>query len=60
MDADFFVMLNTQRGGITPLVEENGELAVFPDEDAARDAANRNTLGGHFGFEIFQRGFGCA
>lgn len=58
MSKDFFVMLFTQKGGITPLMENDDDIAVFETEEEAREAANRNSLGVWFGFEIFERGTG--
>ena len=54
---DFFVMLNTQGGGYTPLMNDD-EIAKFDSAEAARVWARRNPLGAHFGFEIFERGTG--
>lgn len=54
---DFFVMLNTQNSGITPLM--NGEeIATFDTPIEAKDAGKENMLGSHFGFEVFCRGEG--
>ena len=54
---DFFVMLNTQRGGYTPLMNDD-EIATFDSVDAAVSCAQQNPLGAYFGFEVFERGDG--
>jgi hypothetical protein len=56
-DKDFFVMLTTQGGGYTPLMDDDS-IAQFNSEDDARACAAENMLGAHFGFEIFERGAG--
>jgi len=58
MDGDFFVMLNTQDGGYTPMTDDDGELAKFDWLEAARSAAENSSLGSAFGFEVFERGMG--
>lgn len=61
-DNDFFVMLNMQDGGcgVTPLTEFNSDkLAMFNTEEAARKAAKSSVLGDAFGYEVFERGYGC-
>ena len=58
MEKDYFVMLNTQPGGITPMTDENGELAMFELLSSASEAAINNPLGAHFGYEVFERGCG--
>lgn len=61
MKKDFFVMLNTQNGGITPLVDDETEkLATYDSVDEAKDAAKSSMLGDMCGFEVFQRGYGVA
>ncbi len=55
---EFFVMLTTQPGGITPLTDEDGELVIFASAAAAEEAAQGSVLGHHFGFEVFKRGHG--
>jgi hypothetical protein len=57
MEKDFFVMLNTQNGGYTPLMEGD-EIAKFETAEQAHDCAIQNLFGGHFGFEVFERGCG--
>lgn len=54
---DYFVMLNTQGGGITPLMSDE-EIATFETTSEARAAGKDNLLGAHFGFEVFGRGEG--
>jgi hypothetical protein len=57
MGRTFFVMLNTQRGVITPLIDdETEEVAIFANDTAARKAADDNVLGYAFGFEVFEAG----
>ena len=55
---DYFVMLTTQPGGVTPLVDEGGQLATFPSVESANAAGKDNLLGDWFGFEVFKRGHG--
>jgi hypothetical protein len=57
MMKDYFVMLNTQNGGITPLMSDE-EIATFDTPGEAKDAGKENMLGAHFGFEVFGRGEG--
>lgn len=57
MMKDYFVMLNTQGGGITPLMEDD-EIATFETPSDAKTAGKDNMLGAHFGFEVFGRGEG--
>lgn len=56
---NFFVMLNTQGGGYTPLMRDD-EIAQFNTEHDAEMCAKGNLLGSHFGFEVFERGTGNA
>lgn len=59
MDKDFFVILNTQCGGIAPMTDaETDELATYETKEAADDAARNCVLGDAFGFEVFERGCG--
>lgn len=58
MTDDYFVMLHTQNGGITPMVSDNEEIATFKTFDEAAAVASENPLGEHFGFEVFCRGMG--
>ena len=57
MMKDYFVMLNTQGGGSTPLMNDE-EIATFETPVEAKDAGKENLLGAHFGFEVFWRGEG--
>ncbi len=59
MTDDYFVMLNTQRGGIAPLMKDD-EIATFPSLELAKQAGKANLLGSNFGFEVFYRGEGEA
>lgn len=58
MSENYFVILNTQDGGIAPLVIDDGELAVFESETEAKLAGEGNLLGANFGFEVFESGTG--
>lgn len=59
MDGDFFVMLTTQNGGYTPLMnKELDDIAKFESEYLAREAGNNNILGHNFGYEVFMIGDG--
>jgi hypothetical protein len=58
MMKDYFVMLNTQNGGITPLMAADDEIATFETPSEAKAAGKDNLLGAHFGFEVFGRGEG--
>ncbi len=59
-NSPFFVILNTQNGGVAPLVtgDDGEELALFDTEAEASRAGMNNPLGSHFGYEIFERGAG--
>ncbi|UKA23351.1 hypothetical protein IHC92_20585 [Photobacterium damselae subsp. damselae] len=62
---NFFVMLTTQNGGYTPLMLctdisiSEDTLATFDTEPEAREAAENSVLGEMFGYEVFERGYGC-
>ena len=59
MEGDFFVMLYTQRGSYTPLVDsENDDIVKFQTEEAARECAKQNPLGEQFGYEVYEIGCG--
>lgn len=60
MSGDYFVMLTTQSGGYTPLLDDKDELGKFETEDAAIAGALSTILGELFGFEVFERGRGEA
>ena len=61
---DFFVMLTTQKGGYTPLMncisiaDDTSEFAKFETKDDAREGALGSVLGEQFGYEIFEVGMG--
>ena len=55
---DFFVMLYTQDGGYTPLMQDDDNIAKFSSLFDASQAASTNTLGCKFGFEVFEIGCG--
>ena len=56
---DYFVMLNTQNGSFTPLMDEKGDdIAKFATDDDADKMAAQNPMGEHFGYEVFQIGMG--
>lgn len=55
---EFFVMLNTQGCGYTPLMRDRDEIAQFSTADEAKMCAENNLLGSNFGFEVFERGTG--
>jgi len=57
MSKDFFVMLQTQDGGYTPMMDDE-DIAKYETEEEARKDARNNPLGEHFGAEIFERGYG--
>ena len=51
MQHDFFVMLHTQSGGITPMVDSAGEeLATCETKERAEDGAKGSVLGDAFGY----------
>ena len=54
----YFVMLTTQAGWLTPLVDENGEVCGFETVNDAIVAGSNNLLGEAFGFEVFENGGG--
>lgn len=61
---DFFVMLNTQKGGYTPLqlctsiAADTSELAKYETKELAISGALGSVLGEAFGYEVFQLGCG--
>lgn len=57
-DYGYFVVLQTQGGGITPMTDEDGEMAFFHTRALARCAAKTNLLAEHFGYQIFANGEG--
>ncbi|AWK84616.1 hypothetical protein [Photobacterium damselae] len=64
-NGDFFVMLTTQNGGCTPLMfcpdltTSEPVFATFSTESEAKEAAEDSVLGAMFGYEVFERGYGC-
>jgi len=55
----YFVMLHCQNGGITPMMQDEDEIATYDSLEEACFAAEDNLLGFTFGFEVFKRGMGC-
>lgn len=54
MSNDYFVMLTTQAGSFTPLMDSKYDtIAKFKTAEEAREAANNSVLGEMFGFVIF-------
>lgn len=58
MMKDYFVMLSTKDGGLSPLMNDDG-IATFDTQIEAEAAGEENLLGAHFDFEVFRRGQGC-
>jgi hypothetical protein len=64
VSADFFVMLYTQKGSYTPLMDctsianDTVEFAKFKTKEEAREGALGSVLGEQFGYEIFEIGYG--
>lgn len=56
----FFVMLSHPNPNVHALAlsENDGDIAFFETKDLAREAAENNSLGEHFGYEIFELGMG--
>jgi len=46
-------MLNQGNDTPAPLIDERKNVKLFPSEDAAYAAGNRNGLGLAFGFEVY-------
>lgn len=59
-DKPYFVMLNCQKGGVAPLVNDDEELCMFECVDEALSAGKNNILGECYGFEVFEVGLGVA
>jgi hypothetical protein len=56
----YFVILSHQKQEIfLPMLDENDILALFKTENDAINAGNENPLGKHFGFEVFELGYGA-
>ena len=60
MENLYFVMLDNQDGKLViPLKDKDGEnVALFDTPWEAREAAQNNSFGSAFGYEIFERGNG--
>ena len=58
MIREFFVMLYTQNGSYTPMMENDEDMAKYETIDDARAAAENSMLGSAFGYEVFQIGCG--
>ena len=55
----YFVILNhAKEGDYFTLTDDTGKLSMFETETEATLAAETNTLGNFFGFEIFELGGG--
>jgi hypothetical protein len=55
---DFFVILNTQAGGLVHMSNGDDGLATFKTQAEAIKAGRENLLGNHFGFAVFDAGDG--
>lgn len=49
----YFVMLSLNNGNPTPLVDGDGNPALFETEDDAMDAAVKNPIGDAYPFEVY-------
>ena len=59
MANDVFVMLLTENGSFTPLMEKDGEdICKFGTKDEAESAAEGTFLGHCIGYEVFELGYG--
>ena len=55
----YFVVLNhAKEEDYFPLTDDKGDLIMFETETKATLAAETNTLGNFFGFEVFELGGG--
>lgn len=50
----YFVMLNLPYEGITPIVNDDEEVALFETEKEAIDIADKNIMGAAYGYEIYE------
>jgi len=57
-EKEWFVMLNLQKQGVTPLVNDDDEVMLFETEEEAEERAETNPLGKSFGFEVHNI-YGC-
>ena len=48
----YFVIVKGQDGRPHALIDEDGSIHLFEDEDEAEEAASSNLLGANFGYEI--------
>lgn len=55
---DFFVMLNTPKSSYTPLMYDDYDIAKYESIEDAQIAAENNSLGETFGYEVFEIGCG--
>jgi hypothetical protein len=58
IEKPYFVILNHPNGHYMPMVDDDGNLAMFCSETLAIVAGNENMLGSSFGFEVFELGGG--
>lgn len=59
MQKPYFVMLYNQSGSrLVPLLDESGMLAMYATVEEAKHAAKRTVFGEHFGYDIFEAGYG--
>lgn len=54
----FFVMLHHPNGGALPMVDDNEDVVFYDSKTHAISDAKANPLGGNYGFEIFEIGYG--
>lgn len=50
----FFVMLSLSNGNPMPMIDENGDPAMFASREDAQKAAENNPLGQAYRFEIYE------
>lgn len=55
---DFFVMLYTRHGSLTPMLDDDNEIAKFHTAKEAAEAAKKSIWGDMFGYEVFEIGTG--
>jgi hypothetical protein len=58
MGNEYFVMLTTQDGGYTPMMQDDDDIAQYATEQEARENAEQNMLAQAFGYEVFRIGDG--
>lgn len=54
----YFAMLMCQNGGITPMMENDHDLATYDTAEECAEIASQNILGQNFGYEVFASGCG--